>query len=146
MSLNSNDIKRFFGHSSISQYGFIILSLFSQSNDIIFYTFLYLFVYNISLFLIITVLVEHYNYKLNDISKLQFNDLNSYFKDNSSAKLLFTVNIFSISGLPPFILFLYKYSIFVQFFGVKSYIFLLLIFVFNTGISSAYYFRIIGDI
>jgi NADH-quinone oxidoreductase subunit N len=146
MSLNSSDIKRFFGHSSISQYGFIVLSLFSKSIDIAFYAFLYLFIYNVSFFLIITILVEQYNYKLNDISKLYFNDLNSYFKNNLSAKLLMTVNILLISGLPPFILFLYKYAIFVQIFGSKNYIFLLLIFIFNTGFSSAYYFRIISDI
>jgi len=145
MSLNSSDIKRFFGHSSVSQYGFIVLSLFSKSIDIAFYTFLYLFIYNISLFLIITILIEQYNYKLNDISRLYFNDLNSYFKNNISAKLLMTVNILLISGLPPFILFLYKYAIFVQIFGLKHYIFLLLIFIFNTGFSSAYYFRIISD-
>src|ERR1700749_755268 len=104
MSLNSSDIKRFFGHSSISQYGFVVLSIFSKSVDVAFYAFLYLFIYNVSLFLIIITLVEHPNHKAKDISKLYFNDLSYYFKYKKSLKLLTTLNILIISGLPPFIL------------------------------------------
>ena len=50
MSLNTNDIKRFFGHSSVSQYGFIVLSLFSKSKDDYFMHF-YIFLYIIFQFL-----------------------------------------------------------------------------------------------
>lgn len=146
MSLNTSSIKRFFGHSSISQYGFVVLSIFSKSTDIAFYVFLYLFIYNVSLFLIVITLIEHPNFKLKDISNLYFNDLSYYFKYNAAVKLLTTINILIISGLPPFILFLFKYVIFVQIFGSQNYVFLLLIFIFNTGFSSAYYFRIISDI
>ena len=146
MSINSNNIKRFFGHSSISQYGFIILSIFSNSIDIFYYIFAYLFIYNISLFIISFILIEKQNLQLSIISNLYFSDLNNYLNHNLSLKLLITTCIILISGLPPFILFLFKYAIFIQIFGSKNYIFLILIFIFNTGFSSAYYFRIISDI
>lgn len=32
MSFNTNNLKRFFGHSSVSQYGFLLLSIFSESD------------------------------------------------------------------------------------------------------------------
>ena len=146
MSLNTSNLKRFFGHSSVSQYGFLLLSLFSQSSDALFYAFMYSFIYNISIFIIFIIIVEHRSFNLVDLSNLYFNDLNLYFSYNFSLKLLITVCFLSISGVPPFILFIFKYLLFTQIFSVENYIFLLLIFIFNTGISSAYYFRIINDI
>jgi NADH-quinone oxidoreductase subunit N len=146
MSFNTHNLKRFFGHSSVSQYGFLLLSVFSQSNDILFYAFVYSFIYNISTFIIFVIIIENRSFNLVDLSNLYFNDLNLYFKHNLSLKLLITVCFLSISGVPPFILFIFKYLLFVQIFSAENYVFLLLIFIFNTGISSAYYFRIINDI
>src|SRR5579872_2469304 len=146
MSLNSHNLKRFFGHSSVSQYGFLILAIFSQSYDVLFYAFMYSFLYNIALFIILTILVEHRNLRLVDVSNLYFNDLNLYFSYNMSLKLLITVCFLLISGVPPFILFIFKYLILSQIFSTGNYVFLLIIFIFNTGVSSAYYFKILNDI
>jgi len=146
MSVNSSNIKRFFGHSSISQYGFIILSLFSNSFEIFYYTLMYLFIYNVALFIILLTLIEQQDLQLVNISNLYFNDLNIFLKNNLSLKVLITFCIILISGLPPLILSPRPLCIIKRLKWKKNYIFLILIFIFNTGFSSAYYFRIISDI
>lgn len=146
MAYNSDNVKRFFGYSSVSQYGFVLIASLSNSFDVIFYNFIYLFFYNVSLFFILALIIENRDFELFDItSNIYFNDLGSILKYNYSLKILITFCFILMSGIPPFITFIYKYGIFVQMFNSGNFIFLIIILILNI-ISFAYYFKIIVDI
>ena len=146
LALNNDSIKRFFGYTSISQYGFLMLPLlFSHSIDILFYIYFFLFVYNISIFFILIILIEYRDFEVFDVSSLYFTDLNLFFSNNFYMKMLITLCVFLMAGVPPLILFIYKYGIFVQMFNTKNYFLLVLMFI-NVVMSAAYYFRIVTDI
>lgn len=91
-------------------------------------------------------MIETRDYELFDMTTdMYFSDLNLYLKQNYFLKLIVTLCFILMSGLPPFILFFYKYGIFIDLFNSKNYIYLILI-LFSNIISFAYYFRVLSDI
>jgi NADH:ubiquinone oxidoreductase subunit 2 (subunit N) len=74
-----------------------------------------------------------------------FTDLGFLFKDDNFFKFLFSFSLLAISGLPPIIIFFYKYSIFLTLFFSNYFIFTSFIIVLNI-ISIVYYLKIIKNV
>lgn len=109
-ALHQTSIKRFLGYTSINQFGFFILIFFfTFSIDSIIFIFIYLFIYSLLLvpFIYIMSFVGERRSKKNPVSISQFSEL--VYLNDFNFKYVVSFSFFFMSGLPPFLLFLYKY-------------------------------------
>jgi NADH-quinone oxidoreductase subunit N len=143
-ALGTSKIKRFLGYTSVGQFGFLFINLSTKNIDIISFSFIYLFLYNLFFLILILVLIEISAFS-SVLNVVNFSDIGFLFKDNFFIKTIVTFSLLSISGLPPLILFLYKYLIFLNFFINKYYIIAICVIILNV-ISIIYYLRLLSDI
>lgn len=128
--------KRFFVYSSVGHVGFMLIGIFVLNIDGIKATVDYLILYILSSFLIWYILL-HLSKKTRTLVNLKGLSFNQ-----PMLSLIFSITIFSLSGIPPFGGFFVKYEIFYSIlyssFFYFAYILLLL-----TVISFFYYLRLI---
>lgn len=144
MALDSVKIKRFLGYTSVSQFGFLLICLTTLSFDLFVFSFIYIFLYNFFLFSILFMFSSFSSF-INLLNVSFFTDLGFLFKEDNFFKFIFSFSILAISGLPPIIVFLYKYTIFLTLFFSNYFIFTSFIIILNI-ISIIYYLKIIKNI
>ena len=141
-ALQQTNIKRFLGYTSINQLGFLLFCFICNSGNwasILIYLFIYS-LFQVPFFLIMSSIADmkQFNVLVNfsDFNKLEFF---GYFR------YLISFSFFLISGLPPFLLFLYKYILLTQ--ALASGYFVVVVFIiFMNVVSLVYYLRIIKTI
>ena len=113
--LGQIDIRRLFGFSSINQMSFIVLSILSF--NYLGYTvgFLYLVMYILFTVSFILLMLLVRNNKGLDIFEIR--SLTFLKKNDSFLSWLLSINILFLSGLPPSILFFFKFLVLYQSFG-----------------------------
>lgn len=144
LAFGETRIKRFLGYTSISQFGFLLICLSINSLDLVCYSFIYMFIYNI-FFLILAFIFVGFSSFLDNLTIINFSDVGYILQKETLFKVLVTISLFSISGLPPLILFLFKYLMLFDLFLNFYYIIVLLLILLNI-ISVIYYFKIVSNI
>jgi NADH-quinone oxidoreductase subunit N len=126
MAVNSSNIKRFFGYSSIAQYGFSMV--FVSTNNALCFALIILqvFVYNFLLIFIFYLIVSFYKNLSTAINF--FSELKNAKATSLNLVFLATLALLVISGIPPSILFFIKYYLFLELFqfGAAWLLFLML--------------------
>ena len=145
LSAKIDSIKRSLGHISIGQYGFLCIAVSPKNKNIAVFLFLYLFIYNILLFWVFFLLMNYRNHKHEQVSIRYFNQISNKNFFNPVVKYGLTFSFGLMSGLPPSILFFYKYFIFLNISLTENYLLLFLILIINLA-SYFYYFRVLIDI
>jgi NADH-quinone oxidoreductase subunit N len=145
MALKTKNIKRFFGHTSISQYGFMLLGcVLSYNFDVLVFILLYIWVYNWVLFILLILITKLIN--LDSFQNVAyFNNIGILIKNNSNLKFLFILLVLIISGIPPFIIFFYKYMLFLNIYISGNYLYLIFILLLSLT-TIVYYFQVLVDI
>lgn len=135
-AFNEKLIKKFFIFSSMTDVGFMLLGFSFYTVNIYKFVINYLFVYNLSS-IIIWMLLLYLKTKTKFLTNLQ-----SILVNSAILNLIFSLNIFSLAGIPPFGGFFVKFDILINLILSSNYIigfFLLLI----TVINFFYYLRLI---
>jgi NADH:ubiquinone oxidoreductase subunit 2 (subunit N) len=143
-ALYETNIKKFLGYTSISQFGFFLICLSIKSIEIIVLCFFYLFFYCIFLYFIVLIFVRFSSF-LSEINNTTFKDLYYIIKNDNFFKVILTISVISISGLPPTIIFIFKYIIFLNIYIYTESLLILILLILNI-ISIFYYFRFVSDI
>jgi NADH:ubiquinone oxidoreductase subunit 2 (subunit N) len=144
LALGETKIKRFLGFTSVSQFGFLLICIATKSIELVCFSFIYLFVYNIFFLSIIFIFIGISTYM--PVSTItNFSDIGFALQNETFLKLLMTISLFSITGLPPLIVFILKYLILYNLFLNFYYVIVLMIMLLNI-ISVVYYFKIIVNI
>ncbi|OED35882.1 hypothetical protein AB834_03755 [PVC group bacterium (ex Bugula neritina AB1)] len=133
-------VKRFLIFSSISHYGFIMLSISINTLCSFQFAFIYYTVYLISSILIF-VLVMCMGKKNNNII-IFLDEIEGLIRENYFLTFCFSIVIFSIAGIPPFSGFFIKYFIIVSFIDIITVLILWFFIVFSV-INIFYYIRVI---
>ena len=141
-ALQQTNIKRFLGYTSINQMGFLLFCFICNPGNWAF-VLIYLFLYSlfqIPFFLIMSSTVDFKQFSaltnFSDFNKLAFSNFFKY---------IISLSFFFISGLPPFLLFLYKYFLLTQ--AASSGYFIVVIFIILMNVLSLiYYLKIIKTI
>lgn len=137
----SANLKRFMAFSSISQAGYIMLSVVSGSSEgfasLVYYILVYM-VSNIAVFGIINA-VEHNSGKEERLDRDAYNGL---YKTNHKLSVIMTLALFSLAGIPPFAGFFSKFFVFASAFHSGFYITVFIALI-NTIISLYYYLLIV---
>ncbi|MFT4072303.1 MAG: NADH-quinone oxidoreductase subunit N [Dysgonamonadaceae bacterium] len=139
-ALRQNNMKRFLAYSSISQAGYIMLSLYSGTAQgmaaAIFYIFVYIFS-NAAAFGVITAIE-------NKTGKVNMSDYNNLYKTNPRLAIVMTFAMFSLGGMPPFAGFFSKMFIFMAAIQqMNTLSILLVVFAFLNTIVSLYYYLLV---
>jgi NADH-quinone oxidoreductase subunit N len=126
MAVNSSSIKRFFGYSSIAQYGFSMVFISTNSMLCFALIILQIFVYNFLLIFIFYMIVSFYKNLFTTINF--FSELKNIKLTSLKLVFLTTLALLVISGIPPSILFFIKYYLFLELFqfGMAWLLFLML--------------------
>jgi NADH-quinone oxidoreductase subunit N len=147
-AIRQSDLKRFMAFSSISQAGYIVLSIVGDTTMSVTALSFYVLIYiaaNMAVFTVISSIEEH-----ND-GKVGIEDYNGLYKTNPKLAFLMTLALFSLGGIPPFAGMFSKFFVFMAAvkgmtfdttIGVLAYttVFIALI---NTVISLYYYLIIV---
>lgn len=144
LAFGETKIKRFFGYTSISQFGFLLICLSTNSIELICFSFIYMFIYNMFLLILIFIFIGFSSFLFN-ITITNFSDIGYVLQNETLLKILVTISLLSISGLPPLILFLFKYLMLYNLFLNLYYIIVLFLILLNI-ISVIYYFKILSNI
>ncbi len=144
LAFGETKIKRFLGYTSISQFGFLLICLSIKSVELVCFSFIYMFLYNIFFLLLVFIFVKISSF-LSISTITNFSDIGYILQNETLLKILVTISLFSISGLPPLILFLFKYLMLYNLFLNSYYIIVLFLILLNI-ISVIYYFKIISNI
>src|SRR5574344_2296407 len=98
-AIRQRDLKRFMAFSSISQAGYIVLSIVGNSSmsytTLSFYVLVYV-VANMAVFSVISSIEEHNN------GTVDMESYNGLYKTNPNLAFLMTLALFSLGGIPPF--------------------------------------------
>ncbi|MDE6007306.1 MAG: NADH-quinone oxidoreductase subunit N [Muribaculaceae bacterium] len=143
-AIRQKNMKRFMAFSSISQAGYIMLGVMTESamglGSMMFYIFVYI-VSNLAAFGVISA-VE------NKTGKLSMDDYDGFHKTNPRLSFAMTLAMFSLAGIPPFAGFFSKILIFTSVTAVDSMALymLVLIALINTIISLYYYLLVVKAI
>lgn len=137
-------LKRFIAYTSIFQIGFMMLSLSCNSLQGFQSFFIYLLFYFISNIIIFGILL-HVKCFISGSNLSTIFDLKYFFIYNCFESILFSISVFSISGIPPLAGFFSKYMVLLSFFG-NTYFFLTLILFFMNGVSMFYYIRLLKNL
>ncbi|MDR2854420.1 MAG: NADH-quinone oxidoreductase subunit N [Prevotellaceae bacterium] len=137
-ALRQNNIKRFLAFSSISQAGYIILTVLSGSevgmSALIFYILVYLFS-NLAVFGVVMIIEQR-------TGKLNISDYKGLYNTNPRLSAVMMLALFSLAGIPPFAGFFSKYFAFMSAVD-KGFLVLVFIALVNTVISLFYYLKVI---
>lgn len=137
-ALRQQNLKRLMAFSSISQAGYIMLGVISESaqgmTSLVYYVLIYMFA-NLAVFTVITIVALR-------AGKFTLEDYNGLYTTNPKLAFLMTLALFSLAGIPPFAGFFSKFFIFAAAFegGFHLLVFIALI---NTIISLYYYLKIV---
>lgn len=140
-ALRQRNMKRFLAYSSISQAGYIMLSIYSGSAQgmaaAIFYVFVYVFS-NVAAFGVIAAIE-------NKTQKLSMDDYNGLYKTNPKLALAMMIAVFSLGGIPPTAGFFSKMFVFIAAMqsGSTASIVLVVLAFLNTIISLYYYLLVV---
>ena len=137
-----SNIKKFLAYTSIAQYGFLLICVFTGNFLISFLSILYLFIYS----WFITVFFLSLN-SFKTSGNVEINNFNSlkYLNNDPLVNFMFVFSIFMIAGLPPFDLFFIKYSLYLLLVH-KNLFFLCFIVLVLHAISFVYYLKIIKSV
>lgn len=140
MALLQNDMKRFMAFSSISQAGYLLLGVMTNSPQgiasVVFYLIIYI-VANIGVFSVIGALEEE-----NGGNALQREDYRGLYRTNPRLAFFMTLCLFSLAGIPPFAGFFSKFFIFSAAAGAGWWITVFVALV-NTVVSLYYYLMVV---
>ena len=143
-AIRQKNMKRFMAFSSISQAGYIMLGVMTESAlglaSMMFYILVYV-VSNLGAFAVIQTIE-------NKTGKLSMDDYNGLHKTNPWLSFAMTLAMFSLAGIPPFAGFFSKFLIFtsVTASGSMALYMLVLIALINTIISLYYYLLVVKAI
>lgn len=144
ITLYQTNIKRLIGYGSMVHVGFIIYSMSLYSIDGLSAAFFYLFIYILLIYFVFSFFL--YLFEINNNKDLFFieniSQLNNIFNKNKLIISIFVLILFSFAGLPFFIGFLAKWSIFLNLIINNKYIELGILLIISL-ISTVYYIRII---
>lgn len=140
-AIRQKNLKRFMAFSSISQAGYIMLGVMTESAlglaSMIYYIFVYI-VSNLAVFSVIAAIE-------NKTGKVAMDDYDGLHKTNPWLSFAMTLAMFSLAGIPPFAGFFSKFLIFtsVTASGSMALYMLVLIALINTIISLYYYLLVV---
>ncbi|MGM9816506.1 MAG: NADH-quinone oxidoreductase subunit N [Lepagella sp.] len=140
-AIRQKNLKRFMAFSSISQAGYIMLGVMTESAlglaSMIYYIFVYI-VSNLAVFSVIAAIE-------NKTGKVGMDDYDGLHKTNPWLSFAMTLAMFSLAGIPPFAGFFSKFLIFtsVTASGSMALYMLVLIALINTIISLYYYLLVV---
>lgn len=140
-AIRQKNMKRFMAFSSVSQAGYIMLGVMSQSamgfGSMMYYIFVYV-VSNLGAFAVIQTIE-------NKTGKVGMDDYNGLHKTNPWLSFAMTLAMFSLAGIPPFAGFFSKFLIFTSVTGTGSMALYMLVLValINTIISLYYYLLVV---
>jgi NADH:ubiquinone oxidoreductase subunit 2 (subunit N) len=137
-------IRSFISYTSINQAGFILLGLCCQTELGIFYALYYLFIYILTTFGFLALLLNLFKSQIKT-NLIYFNDLKHFCKSNTTMSLILSIFVLSFAGLPPFAGFFAKLYIYFALAKAKLFILLLLVLFLNI-ISLYYYVRILKSL
>lgn len=143
-AIRQKNMKRFMAFSSISQAGYIMLGVMTESalglGSMMFYIFVYV-VSNLAVFSVISTIE-------NKTGKLSMDDYDGLHKTNPWLSFAMTLAMFSLAGIPPFAGFFSKILIFTSVTASDSMALymLVLIALINTIISLYYYLLVVKAI
>ncbi|MEN9920011.1 MAG: hypothetical protein RL662_2447 [Bacteroidota bacterium] len=137
-AMRQKNLKRFLAFSSISQAGYIMLSVFSGTAmgmaATIFYVFVYIFS-NLAPFGVISSIE-------NKTGKVNIDDYNGLYGTNPKLALVMMVSMFSLGGIPPTAGFFSKLFVFIAAME-QGYVVLVFIALLNTVVSLYYYLLVV---
>ena len=140
-ALAQNQIKKLISFSTVTMSGFFLFSIVNNNYILLESFIMYLLVYLITILLLFILLLNMFTYK-SVISSMS--DLFNIYNNNIILSSIFTILIFSISGIPPFIGFISKL------FWLKSLLLEYVIFIFILLIAflivTYYYIKLIKNI
>lgn len=137
-AMRQKNLKRFLAFSSISQAGYIALSVLAGSSQGMASTMYYIFVYifsNMAAFGVITAIE-------NKTAKVDMKDYDGLYKTNPKLALLMMIAFFSLGGIPPTAGFFSKFFVFTAAASQGQYL-LVLFALLNTVISLYYYLLVV---
>jgi NADH-quinone oxidoreductase subunit N len=137
-AMRQTNLKRFLAFSSISQAGYIALSVMAGTPQGMAATMYYILVYifsNMAAFGVI-IAIE------NKTGKVNMADYNGLYKTNPYLAVIMMVALFSLGGIPPTAGFFSKFYVFMAAAGQKEYLLVFLALV-NTVISLYYYLLVV---
>jgi NADH-quinone oxidoreductase subunit N len=143
-AIRQKNMKRFMAFSSISQAGYIMLGVMTESElglaSMMYYIFVYI-VSNLGAFAVISAIE-------NKTGKLSMDDYDGLHKTNPWLSFAMTLAMFSLAGIPPFAGFFSKFLIFTSVTASNSMALymLVLIALINTIISLYYYLLVVKAI
>ena len=142
IAIEERKLKSLFAFSAVSNVGYALLAYSVGSIPLVF---CYLFIYMLSTFCIWSILLISINkktVKLNNKHNKEISFFSNLFNSNPILSFLFSMSLFSIAGIPPFIGFLVKFGIFYSI--IKSSVFFIaIISIVSSVIATFYYLRII---
>jgi len=139
-TLYQKKIKRFLAYSSISNVGYMLLSISTGTLNGLHSFFLYILVYTFTMFALFSLILSLK--KKNKQNLIYLTDLLFLKNIPPLSKILFVTLLFSMAGIPPFLGFFSKFYVF--FSAVEAtYYFPLLIGIISSTTSAFYYTRLI---
>jgi NADH:ubiquinone oxidoreductase subunit 2 (subunit N) len=145
IALEERKLKSLLAFSAISNLGYAILAYSVGSFESIRFVFCYLFIYMLSTFCLWSILLLSVNKKtvqLNNKYNKEIALFSNLLESNPILAFLFSMSLFSIAGIPPFLGFLVKFGIFYVVIQ-SSVFFIAIISIVSSVIATFYYLRII---
>lgn len=143
-ALYQKKIKRLLAYSSITTTGYILIPFINENPLILYNIYFYIFSYILSIFSIFIFFINIFLNK-NKFYIEQISSLNGYIEINKYNSYILLFCLFSISGLPPFPLFISKLFLITNLANIENYLLIFLI-LFTSIISTYYYIYIIKTI
>ncbi len=137
-AMRQKNLKRFLAFSSISQAGYIVLSVMAGTPQGMAATLYYVLVYifsNMAAFSVIAA-VEHHS------GKVSMQDYDGLYRTNPKLAIVMMIALFSLGGIPPTAGFFSKFFVFTAAAAQKEYL-LVFIALLNTIISLYYYLLVV---
>ena len=144
IAIEERKLKSLLAFSAISNIGFILLALSSLtlfSNAIIFCYFIVYMLANLLIWFVILTYTSINSIKLKKFNK-ELSNFSNFYKSNKTMSFLFSLTLFSIAGLPPFIGFLAKFGIFLTTLETSNYT-ISIISILSSVVAIFYYLRIV---
>ena len=140
LAIQQSNIKRMLAYSSISHIGFIMMSfsVYTSNNDlsaILLYSFVYIFMNLGAFFMVI--------YAENSLGYKTFDDWNEFGLKMPFWGAMMSINMISLTGLPPTSGFIAKFYIFSDLIASKEFFWLAIVGGLNAVISLYYYFKLL---
>ena len=140
-AIYQTQIKRLLAYSAISHMGFISLALLSNTNEGLFAFIFYIIVYVIINLNIFSIILSLRNRVTGQLVK-NIKDIAPIINSNIILAISFTLILFSIGGIPPFIGFFSKFYVFLSLIENKLY-FISIIGILSSVLGIIYYIRLI---